>query len=486
MNFISLERGQLRLAVLVALLSWTSLTCVAQTAGTFTAAGNMTTARASHTETLLPSGKVLITGGVQQTFPSTILASAELYDPATGSFAPTGDMSTPRHGHTAVLLADGRVLIAGGQNATQDLTTAEVYDPSTGTFGPAVDLSAAIGGLDIAVLLADGRVLLTGCAVPCNSAIAEIYDPVAETFSPTGVPIAVGTPTLLADGRVLVTGGDCAPDGSAGAQVFDSSTGMFSDTGRLPHACDDINMATLLMNGQVLLISNDDNDGLPADAALYDPAAGAFTSLGHTTGPHEYAAAALLPDGTALLTGGQLPGGNGDTVSELYAPRSGAFAVTPNMLTGRHEHTATLLADGTVLIAGGYNIWPGPTSSAELYHPATPVPAPLLFTVAVNAPGQGAIWHADSGEIADADTPAAAGEALSMYTTSLFEGGVIPPLMSIGGRPAQILYFGDAPGFPGYNQVNFRVPSGVTPGPAVSVRLTYLGRSTNSVTIGVQ
>src|SRR5277367_6820470 len=122
--------GQLRVPVLIALLTGTSLACVAQTAGTFTTAGNMTTPRANHTATLLPSGKVLIVGGVQQTFPNNVLASAELYDPSTGSFTPTGEMSTPRHGHTAVLLADGRVLIAGGQNSTQDLATAEVYDPS--------------------------------------------------------------------------------------------------------------------------------------------------------------------------------------------------------------------------------------------------------------------------------------------------------------------------------------------------------------------
>ena len=458
----------------------------AQTAGTFSAAGAMTTPRASHTATLLPSGKVLIAGGVQQAFPNTVLASAELYDPTTGSFTPTGDMSSSRSGHTAVLLADGRVLIAGGRSATQNLVSAELYDPSTGTFSLAGALPAPIWQLQIGALLTDGRVLLTGCAVPCNSAIAELYDPVAGTFSPTGVPSTAGTTTLLADGRVLVAGGGCAPDGTGAAQLYDPDAGAFSDTGRLPNACDDINTATLLMNGGVLFVGNEENDGTPADAELYDPAAGAFTSLGHAIGSHEFAAATLLPDGTALITGGQLPGGNGEVVSELYAPANGTFSLTPNMITGRHEHTATLLPDGSVLIASGFNIWPGPTSSTELYHPAVSVPAPLLFSLSGDGQGQGAIWHASTGQIASADMPAVAGEALSMYTTSLFEGGVIPPQVAIGGRLGEILYFGDAPGYPGYYQVNFRVPSGVTPGPAVPVRLTYLGRSSNTVTIGLQ
>ena len=72
-----------------------------------------------------------------------------------------------------------------------------------------------------------------------------------------------------------------------------------------------------------------------------------------------------------------------------------------------------------------------------------------------------------------------------MYTTGLAVGGVIPPQVAVGGRLGEILYFGDAPGYPGYFQVNFRVPRGVGPSPTVPIHLTYLGRTSNEVTIAV-
>ena len=102
----------------------------AQSPGTFTATGNMTTARAGHTATLLPNGKVLIAGGTGLSS-GELLSSAELYDPVTGMFTPAGNMTTARSGHTASLLSDGRVLIMGG---TFTGVSAETYDPSAGVF----------------------------------------------------------------------------------------------------------------------------------------------------------------------------------------------------------------------------------------------------------------------------------------------------------------------------------------------------------------
>jgi uncharacterized protein (TIGR03437 family) len=155
------------------------------------------------------------------------------------------------------------------------------------------------------------------------------------------------------------------------------------------------------------------------------------------------------------------------------------------MIKGHLRHTSTLLSDGTVLIAGSRVDAPL-LSSAELYHPVMLIPAPLLFSLSGDGRGQGAIWHAATGQVVSQGALATAGEILSMYTTSLVNGGVIPPQVAIGGRTAEILFFGGAPGYPGFYQVNFRVPRSVAPGPAVSVRLNYLGRPSNEVTIGVQ
>jgi uncharacterized protein (TIGR03437 family) len=190
-------------------------------------------------------------------------------------------------------------------------------------------------------------------------------------------------------------------------------------------------------------------------------------------------------------SGGWTIGGDGSASAELYDPSIGGFVATGNMTAPRYMQTATLLSSGQVLIAGGVShatqvpIGAVLLSSAELYTPAVLVPAPILFSLSGDGTGQGAIWHVD-GQIASPDNPAIAGEALATYTTGFADGAVIPPQVAIGGRLAEILFFGNAPGYPGFNQVNFRVPSGIAPGPGIAVLMSYIDRPSNEVTIGVR
>ena len=468
----------------------------AQSPGTFTATGNMTMPRAGHTATLLVDGRVLIAGGNSYDgFGYKILSSAELYDPRTGTFTATGSMLTPRSWHTATLLPDGRVLIAGGTRSADGgagaLSNAELYDPGTGTFSGTGDMSTPRYG-PTATLLNSGKVLIAGGFYPgqgycCFPVSAELYDPGTGAFTATGAMISqwADTATLLPNGKVLVTKGHTDADPSVSwAELYDPSTASFTVTGYAT-ANHTAPTATLLMNGKVLIAGGDlyDGDGGSSVAELYDPATGVFSRTGDMTIGREQDTATLLPDGSVLFAGGHLTIDLAAT-AEIYDPIKGTFTLAANMPTAHELHTATLLGDGTVLIAGGYMPWPALTSNAEIYHPAVLVPSPQLLSL--SGDGQGAILHANTPQLASPDNPAAVGEALEIYLTGLSDGSQIPPQVSIGGRMAEVLWFGNAPGYAGLNQINVRVPNGVTPGTAVPVRINYIGRPSNEVTIGVR
>jgi hypothetical protein len=196
----------------------------------------------------------------------------------------------------------------------------------------------------------------------------------------------------------------------------------------------------------------------------------------------------LLSDGTVLITGVSAPGGIGQVTAELYSPEDGRFSPAGNMVTAHSNHSATRLLDGTVLIAGGLDcagpVYVCATANAEIYRPTVLSPAPKLFSLTAGG-DQAAIWHSDTGQIASLEHPALAVDILSGYIGGLSDGSVVPPQVAIGGRLAEVLCFGKAPGYPALNQINVRVPAGLTAGPAVPVRVNYLGRPSNLVTIGV-
>ena len=224
---------------------------------------------ASHTATLLNTGKVLVIGWGNGN------ATAELYDPATGTFAPTGSMLEGRVSHTATLLSSGKVLVAGGigpPGATV-LSEAELYDPVTGSFTQTLGSLETARQWHSANLLQDGKVLVTGGMVDNSgtaTATAELYDPMTEMFTATTGSLttarALQTATVLKNGTVLVTGGGNANGPLATAELYDPTAGTFSTTGGMANTRES-HMATQLNDGTVVVTGGSGSG--PGTAEVY-------------------------------------------------------------------------------------------------------------------------------------------------------------------------------------------------------------------------
>jgi hypothetical protein len=347
--------------------------------------------------TLSMEGALSGTPTVAGSFPITVMARDSFGQSSTPvpvtlqvltqGFSPTGSMATERVLHTATLLGDGTVLVAGGVNNTDFPTMAELYDPTTAKFAQTKGSLTMIRVSPIATLLKSGKVLLVGgkSGPGVELATAEVFDPATGTFAATSGNMSdgrtYGTATLLKDGTVLVTGGlDPAGDGPgtpiATAEIYDPAADSFTLTGSMTTARF-FQTATLLENGMVL-ITGGLNSGQPlATAEIYDPVAKTFSSTGTMTMARMGHTATLLSSGKVLLAGGAGSfGGDSLAAAELYDPSSGSFTATNPMISARSTHTATLLQNGQVLVAGGAGVFYGrgqstSLSSAELFDPTT-------------------------------------------------------------------------------------------------------------------
>jgi hypothetical protein len=268
--------------------------------------------RAAHSATLLPNGKVLITGGFKKgpdTYSQLYSATTEIFDPATYRFTYSGSLHIARCGQTATLLQGGKeVLITGGNNDRPRLASAELYDVATGQWTRLPDMNAGREGHQ-AVLLRNGKVLILGGTGDARTAI-ELYDPAVRRFE-KGAPAPCdcsGTVVPLPDGRILIAGG-----------VQDRQ--------------------------------------LTRQAMTYDPATNRFTRVGDMTIVRYKTAAAILPDGKAILIGGS---DNRDwkgkyNSTELFDPKTNTFSKGPDLNFERFKlgHSLITMSNGDILVTGG-------------------------------------------------------------------------------------------------------------------------------------
>jgi hypothetical protein len=333
----------------------------------FKATGRMSTSRIAHTATLLNNGKVLVAGGTDVN--GSTLATAELYDPTNGSFSLTGNMGAGRAHFAATLLTSGKVLVTGGLDpAGNPLATAEIYDPTAGTFSPTSGNMQFVHATHTATLLNTGKVLVAGW----GNATAELFDPRTETFAQTGSMATARvshTATLLSSGKVLLTGGVQGTGATlkvlAEAELYDPTSGSFSPTLGILATARQWHTASLLPGGKVLVTGGlDSAEKAIISAEVFDPANQSFTTTGSMGTARAFQTATSLNDGTVLVTGGN-DGTAPLATAELYNPATGAFSQTGGMASARQSHTATLLNDGTVLVTGGTNS--SALAPAEIY-----------------------------------------------------------------------------------------------------------------------
>ncbi|MEX2621541.1 MAG: kelch repeat-containing protein, partial [Egibacteraceae bacterium] len=288
--------------------------------------GQLSEPRFDPSLTLLADGRVLAAGGRDEIRGGVTTDTAEVFDPLTGQWSPTGSLGGPRSHHSATLLPDGRVLVAGGfPDGSTGLASAEVYDPEAGEWSPVDEMEEA-RGRHVAARLDDGRVLVAGGQPGPRRDSAEIFDPSDDTWETTGAMTDARNQfagDVLTDGRVLVVGG---PTTNESAEIYAPATGEWSpiaDThaGRRQHH------GIALDDGGFLVISG---VGAGKTAEVYDPDTDEWTASLMVNDRWE-PLIGKLPSGQVLVAGGA----DGGPYSEVYDPATNDWTASATMHLSR-------------------------------------------------------------------------------------------------------------------------------------------------------
>ena len=301
------------------------------------------TPRYDHTATLLHDGTVLVAGG----YNTVALDSAELYTPglatSTGIWTPSRNMAVGRRDHTATLLSTGQVLLIGGGTASGDLASAEMYTPAS-----------AVG--------------VAGSWTPYPAVLTQTrsYHTATLLNNPANVTANSGKELVLVVGGSLASTADLYdPSSTASAVAVTDSSPRYSHT------------ATLLSDGRVLVTGGFDSvsANVLAQAELFAPTGASVTPINPLATARYLHSATLLPNGQVLVAGGIDAMGNFLSSAELYDPATGLWTPTGSLAIPRYGHIATLMTSGPnigkVLVLGGRNASNPTLSSAELYDPNT-------------------------------------------------------------------------------------------------------------------
>ena len=335
--------------------------------------GSMATARYRFTVTRLNDGRVLASGGAN---PFQIFNSAELYDPVTATWSSTANtMIYPQADHTATLLADGRVLVAGGG-------VSELFDPANNTWTASENMIAD-RAYHTAVLLGSGNVLvmagLENRSPYSRLSSCEIYDVSNGSWMQTGSMAVTRTnhvAIMLSNGSVLVAGGYNGSQNLKTCEVFDPSSGSWAATGDMAVSRSGHQLARLNATSLLCMSGADVNNTNVVSCEVYNELNGLWSATADLATPHGGGAATILPNGDVLLTSG---GGVSNAFTrpltnscEIFLRAKMQWFTTASLSTARVTHGSVLLTNGTVLVVGGTDSQVHNFATCEIFDP-TPI-----------------------------------------------------------------------------------------------------------------